>query len=151
MDSNWKESIVKIFIELQYGYCFLIWVCHSRGLNNKSCSRKNLKNHIQWLIIIIRWSFGCFGNRNIQSHTGTFPIILNEEFVPCSWNCGLLQNEYLERRRVTLVRCGTGFISFITSKVLGFLPSEIKDSETLQICKPKIKKLCSSRLPLWCL
>ena len=34
----------------------------------------------------------------MQSHTGAFPIILTEEFVPRQWNYGLLENKSLERR-----------------------------------------------------
>ena len=30
-----RRIIVKAFIESQFGYCFLVWVFHSRGINNK--------------------------------------------------------------------------------------------------------------------
>ena len=30
-----RRIIVKAFIESQFAYCFLVWVFHSRGINNK--------------------------------------------------------------------------------------------------------------------
>ena len=35
MNVSKKQIIMKSFIELQFGYCPLIWMFHSRGLNNK--------------------------------------------------------------------------------------------------------------------
>ena len=35
MNVSKKRIIMKSFIELQFGYCPLIWMFHSRGLNNK--------------------------------------------------------------------------------------------------------------------
>ena len=35
MNVNKKRTIMKSFIESQFGYCSLIWMLHSRGLNNK--------------------------------------------------------------------------------------------------------------------
>ena len=35
MNVSKKRIIIKSFIESQFGYCPLIWIFHSRGLNNK--------------------------------------------------------------------------------------------------------------------
>ena len=35
MNISKKRIIMKSFIESQFGYCPLIWMFHSRGLNNK--------------------------------------------------------------------------------------------------------------------
>ena len=35
MNVSKKQIVVKSFIETQFGYCHLIWMFHSRGLNNK--------------------------------------------------------------------------------------------------------------------
>ena len=34
MDTN-KRTVMKAFAESQFSYCPLIWLCHSKGLNNK--------------------------------------------------------------------------------------------------------------------
>ena len=35
MDLKQRRNIMKAFAESQFGYCPLIWMLHSRGLNNK--------------------------------------------------------------------------------------------------------------------
>ena len=69
-----------------------------------------------------------------------FPHHLNEVFVPHQCNYELRENNYLERRRIKLVRFGTKSISSLALKIWEILPNEIKDLDTLQIYKAKIKK-----------
>ena len=85
---------------------------------------------------------------------GISPPLLNEAFVPLQCNYDLRGNNFLERRRVKSVIYGTESISSLTPKIWEILPNEIKDSDTLQIFKAKIKKwvlvecpcrLCASR------
>ena len=71
---------------------------------------------------------------------GISPPLLNEVFVPCQCNYELRGNNFLERRRVKSVRYGTESISSLAPKIWEILPNEIKDSDTLQIFKAKIKK-----------
>ena len=35
MNLKQRRNIMKVFVESQFGYCPLIWMFHSRGLNNK--------------------------------------------------------------------------------------------------------------------
>ena len=60
--------------------------------------------------------------------------------MPRQCNYELRGNNFLERRRVKSVRYGTESISSLAPKIWEILPNEIKDSETLQIFKAKIKK-----------
>ena len=69
-----------------------------------------------------------------------FPPLLSEVFVPRQCNYELRGNNFLERRRVKSVRYGTESISSLAPKIWEILPNEIKDSDTLQIFKAKIKK-----------
>ena len=71
---------------------------------------------------------------------GISPPLLNEVFVPRQCNYELRGNNFLERRRVKSVRYGTESISSLAPKIWEILPNEIKDSDTLQIFKAKIKK-----------
>ena len=47
---------------------------------------------------------------------------------------------FLERRRVKSNRYGTESISFFVPKIWEILPNKLKDSDTLQIFKAKIKE-----------
>ena len=71
---------------------------------------------------------------------GISPPLLNEVFVQLESNYELRGNNFLERRRVKSVRYGTESISSLAPKIWEILPNEIKDSDTLQIFKAKIKK-----------
>ena len=75
------------------------------------------------------------------------PPLLNEVFVPRQFNYELRVYNFLERRRVNSVRYGTESISSLAPKMWEILPKEIKDSDTLQIFKAKIKK----KVPVECL
>ena len=71
---------------------------------------------------------------------GSSRPLLNEVFVPRQCNYELRLNNFLERRRVKSVRHGTESISSLAPKIWEILPNEIKDSNTPQIFKAKIKK-----------
>ena len=78
---------------------------------------------------------------------GISPPLLNEIFVPRQSNYELRGNKFLERRRVKSVRYGTESISSLAPKIWEILPNEIKDSDTLQIFKAKIKKWVPAEWP----
>ena len=70
---------------------------------------------------------------------GLFPPLLNEVFVERNYNYNLRGNNFLNRRRVNSVRYGTESVSFLAPKIWDILPKEIKNSETLNAFKLKIK------------
>ena len=61
-------------------------------------------------------------------------------------NYSLRGNNVLTTRRVNSVRYGTETVSFLAPKIWDILPKDIKDSESLDIFKRKIKKW----IPLEC-
>ena len=75
-----------------------------------------------------------------------FPPVMNEIFVERNNNYSLRRNNILTRRKVTSVRYGTETVSFLAPKIWYILPKNIKDSESLDTFKRKIKKL----IPLEC-
>ena len=78
---------------------------------------------------------------------GISPPLLTEVFVLRQCNYDLRGNKFLERRTVKSVRYGTESISFLAPKIWKALPNEIKDSDTLQIFKAKIKKWAPVECP----
>ena len=65
---------------------------------------------------------------------------MNEIFVERKSNYSLRGNNVLTRRRVNSVRYDTETVSFLAPKIWDILPKDIKDSESLDIFKRKIKK-----------
>ena len=61
-------------------------------------------------------------------------------FLPRHSNYELCGNNFLEGRTVKSMRYSTKCISSLAPKIWEVLPNEIKDSDTLQVFKAKIKK-----------
>ena len=122
MNVSKKRIFMKSFIESQFGYCPLIWMFHSRGLNNKIN-----RIHERALRITYNDKSSSYGelltkdrsvtihHRNIRALAieiykvmqGISPPLLNEAFVPHQCNYELRGNNFLERRRVKSARYGT--------------------------------------------
>ena len=128
---------MKAFIESQFGYCPLVWMFHSWGINNKI-------NRIHERVLRITYNnkSSSFQNlfdkansvtihhRNIRTLAIEIfkvlhrlsPLLLKEVFVERNCNYNL---------RVNSVRYGTESVSFLAPKIWDILPKEIKNSETL--------------------
>ena len=144
----------KAFIESQFGYFSLVWIFHSRGINNKinriheralrftynnkSSSFQNLLDKDNSVTI---------HHRNIRTLAIEIfkvlhrlsPPLLNDVFVERNCNYNLQGNNFLKRRRLNSVRYGRESVSFLALKIWDILPREIKNSETLNAFKAKIK------------
>ena len=132
--------------------CPLIWMFHSRGVNNKinriheralkityndkSSSHRELLTKDRSVTIHHRniWALGIEIYKMMQ---GISPL-LNELFVPRQCNYELCGNNFLERRRVQSVRYSTKSISPLAPKIWEISPNEVKDLDTLQIFKANL-------------
>ena len=163
MDLKQRRNIIKAFAESQFGYCPLIWMFHSRELNNKMS-----RIHEKALRITYKDKSSTFQellekdnsvsihHRNIQKLAieiykvlhGFSPPILNDIFVPVSRPYNFRRNDTLQRRRVNSVRHGTESVSFLGPKIWDLVPSDIKLSQSLSIFNRKLKNgcLCDVRL-----
>ena len=118
---------MKAFIESQFGYCPLVWMFHSRSLNNiinriherslrityneKSSSFQNLLEKDNSVTLHHR------NIKMIATETYTFlqvlsPRLMNEIFVEKNNNYSLRGNNIVTRRRVNSVIHGTETVSF---------------------------------------
>ena len=155
MNASKKRIIMKSFIQSQFGYCPLIWMLHSRGLNNKINRIHERALRITYNNKSSSYSELLTKDRSVTIHCrsiralaveiykvihGISPPLLNEVFVPRQCNYDLRGNNFSERRRVKSVRYSTESISFLAPKIWQIIPNEIKDSDTLQIFKTNIKK-----------
>ena len=93
---------MKSFIESQFGYCSLIWMFHSRGLNNKrNCIYEkaliNKHNGKSSLLgeMLNKNNFVTIHYRKLKALVieiykgikGFYPSLLNEVFMPHSYLC----------------------------------------------------------------
>ena len=161
MDLKQRRNIMKPFVESQFGYCPLIWMFHSTGLNNKinriheralRITYKDKSSTFQELLE--KDSSISIYHRNIQKLAieiykvlhGFSSTILNDIFVPVSRPNTFHRNYRLQRRRVNSVTYGSESVSFLGPNIWDLVPSDIKSSQSLSIFKRKIKKW----VPLQC-
>ena len=149
----------------QFGYCPLVWMFHSRKLNNR------LNNiHERALKIIYRDyesnfqqllkqnSLVSIHHRNLQTlatkifktKSGLNPVIMEDVFKFKNlaynfWNAGTLN-----RNNVNSVKYGTETITSLGAKIWKILPNDYKELISLSTFKSKIKNWetdkCSCRL-----
>ena len=161
MDLKQRRNIMKAFVESQFGYCPIIWMFHSRGLNNKinriheKALRITYKDKSSTFQELLEKDNSVSYHRNIQKLAieiykalhGFSPPILNDIFLPVSRPYNFRRNDTLQRRRVNSVRQGTESVSFLGPKIWDLVPSDIKLSQSLSIFKRKWVPLqCPCRL-----
>ena len=135
MDLPKCRVIMKSFITSQFGYSTLIWMFHSRVLNNKHYI-KIILNNLQVLAIEM------FKIKNNMA-----PEFLNEIFQNRALLYNLRTNSNFSSRQVHSVYHGTESLSFLGPKIWELVPEDTKQSESLKIFKNKIKKWVPSRFP----
>ena len=153
---------MKSFITSQFGYCPLIWMFHSRRLNNKinSIHERALRITYQdrmstFQELLIKDNSVSIHHRNLQVlatemfkiYNGLSPDILSEVFIPKTSLYNLRRNDTFKRRQVHSVYHGTESLSFLGPKIWDLVPSEFKQSQSLEIFKSKIKKWIPSQCP----
>ena len=159
-----RRTLMKAFIESQFNYCPLIWMFHSRTLNNKI--NRIHERALRTVYSDYNSSFNELLNkdgsftihqRNVQRLAieiykylhGLSPAILNEVFkvnetIPYDLR---MRNELYNRNPKT-VRQGTETISFLSPKIWSLIPQSVKDCGSLPCFKKnrKWKTNCPCRL-----
>ena len=146
---------MKCFVTSQFGYFLLIWMFHGRRLNNKINSiperalritYQDHKSTFQELlnkddsVSIHHRNFQVLATEMFKIHRGLSPDILREIFVSKISLYNLRRNNTFERRQVHSVYHGTESLSFLGPKIWDLVPLELKQLESLEVFKLKIKK-----------
>ena len=162
MSMEKRKIIMNAFITSQFGYCPLIWMCHSRKLN----TRIN-KIHERALRIVFQDKTTSFNellikagsvkihHKNIQVlateiykvYHNISPLVMSEVFPDRTTEYNLRGNPNLSTRNLHSVHYGTDSLSHLGPKIWNLVPNNIKDSETLNIFKSKIKMWVPEKCP----
>ena len=155
LDSNKLRILMKAFIESQFNYCPLIWMFHSRQLNNKinklheralRLVYKNPNLCFQELLNLDN-SF-CIHHRNLQKLTIEMYKVKNkicpplfQEIFPTHENSyNLRNNRCWQTINIRTEGFGTETLLFRGQKTWQLLPDEIKNSKSLISFKNQVKK-----------
>ena len=161
MSFNKRRTLMKAFIESQFNYCPLIWMFHSRTMNNKinriheRALRLVYSDHVSSFDELLKKDRSVsIHHRNIQSLAielykflhGLSPSIMKNVF---HFNTNIPYNlrsrSELYSRNPKTVKYRTKTISYLAPKIWSLVPNAIKNSKSLDVFKFKIhaKHSCS--------
>ena len=138
---------MKAFIESQFGYCPLVWMFHSRSLNNKINRIHERALRITYNDKSSNFQELLDKDNSVTIHHRNIRTLAIKTYKLKHTSYSLRGDNPLARRRVNSVRHGTESVSFLAPKIWDILPKEIKDSKTLNVFKTKIKKWVPRECP----
>ena len=151
-----KSLLFKSFIISQFSYSPIVWMCHDRGLNNKT---NNL--HEQALRTVYQDKKSSFEtllkrDKSVSIHIKNLEYLATEIFKVKNDLCPEIMKEIfifhenptynlrsgnqLTRRNIRTTHHGIETISNLGAKIWDLLPEEIKNASSLSVFKTKIKK-----------
>ena len=157
MDIQKRRTLMKSFITSQFRYCPLIWMFHSRGLNNKINSIRERALRITYgdktstfQHLLEKDNSVSIHHRNLQAlateifkiSNNLSPDIVKEIFQKRIVPYNLRSKNSFMSRQVNSVYHGTESLSFLGPKIWEQVPQEIKESPSHCPCR-----LCRTYLP----
>ena len=157
MNTTKRRVLMKVLITSQFSYCPLVWMFHSRTMNNRinTIHEKGLR------LVFTNKSNLSFDdllkeNKSVKIHQKNLQILATEiykvkidlgpkimtdifHFVGKPYN--LRNNSIMQWQANCSVYFGTESISSLAPKLWELIPSEIKRVKSLNIFKEKIKSL----------
>ena len=165
MTTDKLRVLMKAFIESQFGYCPLIWMFHSRKLNNviNRIHERALRivykdQNSTFQELLNKDDSVCIHHRNLQKlvtemykvKNNLSPSIMNHVFEEQHIPYGLRNDRTWASSNIRTVYNGTETISFRGPKTWQLLPDNIKESKSLYDFKKKVRKWkpegCTCRL-----
>jgi hypothetical protein len=171
MTTDKLRLLMKAFIESPFGYCPLIWMFHSRTMNNRI---NNLHERVLRIVykdhttpfqeLLEKDKSVTIHHRNLQKlvtemfnvKQGIAPLTMNSICNEIAGNYNLRNNRIWATHNVHTVNCGTETLSFRDSKTWEILPDSIKTATFLNDFKSKVKtwkpercicRLCQTYIP----
>ena len=157
-----RRLLIKSFFESQFDYCSLVWMCHSRTLNNRI---NNLHYRALRLIynddprsfieLLKKDGSVTIHHRNIQklgielykTKNNLSPIMMKGIFPDRTYSGPNLRSQIdFEVPHVNTVK-GQETLRFLGPKIWDIIPGRIKEAQSLSIFKNKIKNWVPEECP----
>ena len=156
MSFDKKRILLKTFITSQFNYCPLVWMCHSRGLNNRI---NNL--HERALRIVHQDKKSDFetllkNDKSVTIHVRNLHYLVTEVYkvknnispeimreishFQENENYNLRSGTHLASRNIRRTLLGKETVSNLGAKIWPLLPEELKNASSLQVFKNKLKE-----------
>jgi len=154
MNTTQRQTIMKAFIQSQFGYCPLVWMFHSRKLNNRinKIHERSLRivfddNESSFQELLDKDNSVTVHARNIQTLAielfkavnGLSPEIMSLVF-PLKENINYCSKQKFKTRNIHTVKYGTETLAHLGPKIWALVPESIKNTKSLNDFKTKIKR-----------
>ena len=157
-----RRLIMNTFIFSQFGYCPLVWMFHSRKLNNrinnihelalriiyrdyKSTFKQLLKQNKS--VSIHQRNLQILATEIFKTKNGLNPVIMKDVFNFKNLAYNFRNAETLNRTNVSSVKYGTETITSLGAKIWKILPDGYKELTSLSTFKSKIKNWETDKCP----
>ena len=160
MSLQQQKIIMNAFITSQFGYCPLIWMCHSRKMH-----RQIDKIHKRGLRIVYMDNVSSFDELLVKSISVYIPEICNilllksirplssslmsEIFRTKKSNYSFRNDAVLVPNRPISTMYGVKYISHLAPKIWELIPNEIRNCESLNRFRIKIKTWSPKKCPCY--
>ena len=153
METKQRLIIMKSFINSQFGYCPLVWMFHSRKLNNRinKIHERSLgivydDHKSTFRELLTKDNSFTIHERNIQILAtelykvvnGIAPEIISQVF-PLKHTVKYSSKNPFITRNVHTVRYGTETMAHSGPKVWAIIPNDLKEAKSLKLFKSRIK------------
>ena len=154
LEMNKLRILMKAFIESQFNYCPLIWMFHSRKLNNRINKIHNRALQIAYKYysssfeqLLMNENSFTIHERNLQrlatdmfkTKNGISPSFMNNVFPNSGNNVNLRNKPSFQSFNVRSVYNGTETIYFRGPQIWSIIPESIKIAKTVSEFQSKIK------------
>ena len=161
MNYKKRRLVMRSFISSQFWYCPLVWMFHSRRLNNRinSIHERSLRLVYDDKVssfeeLLIKDNSFTIHERNVQTLAielykvvnGLSPEIM-KHVSPLKESIRYPSENILITRNVNSVKYGTGTLAHLGPKIWGIIPNDIKSEPSLNIFKKKIKRWKPDKCP----
>ena len=153
MNMKQRKIIMKSFVHSQFGYCPLVWMFHSRKLNNRidRIHERSLRvvyddNQSTFRELLNKDNSFTIHERNIQTLAIELYKVINKispqlmsEVFPLKTSVKYFSDNPFMTRNVRTVRYGTETLAHLAPKIWVIIPKDINESRSLKLFKRRIK------------
>ena len=171
MDIKKRKLLMSSFFSSQFKYCPLVWMCHSRSINNKinrlherclrvvySDKKSNFKELLEKdkSVSIHTQNLQALALEMYKVYRNISPPIFNEIFHRREGNYNLRKYSYFTIPTVNSVYHGTESVSNLGPRIWNLVPMKYKELESVNSFKKEIKmwqpdncpcRLCRTYVP----
>ena len=161
MNIKQRQIIMKSFINSQFGYCPLVWMFHSRKINNRinKLHERALRvvfndNESSFRNLLVKDNSVTIHERNIQTLAIELYKVLNNispeimsSVFPLKDNIRYPTKNSFKTRNAHTVKYGTETLAHLGPKIWALVPDDLKIMKSLRQFKSEIKKWVPIKCP----